>query len=124
MPWFICGQQGIVISCCPTERCPTVARRSYRQTLIVVAAVLALAAGFILSTWWATVMLAVATAVGAGIAIWVAVLLSPPGSIMGPSGMEAVLGGFTWFAILGLAPLIVVLFIGSAIGWWRRVGTV
>lgn len=93
-------------------------------TLIVVAMALALAASFVLSTWWATLLLTVTTAVGAGVTMWVAVLMSPPRTIMELSGMQAVLAGFTWFVMVWLLPLLVVLFLGNAIGWWRRVGTV
>ncbi len=92
--------------------------------MAVAAGVLALAAGFILSTWWATLVLAVATAMGAGVTIWASVMSTPGTSFEGLSGMDAVLVGFTWVAILGRLPLIVVLFVGNAIGWWRRVGTV
>ncbi|HKS69662.1 MAG TPA: hypothetical protein VJQ45_04545 [Ktedonobacterales bacterium] len=92
--------------------------------LIVVSAVLALAAGFVLSTWKATWGLVAATAVGAGLIICAAIILSPNPAWEGATGVAAVITAFIWFAILGLVPLTAVLFIGNAIGWWRDMSTV
>ena len=98
--------------------------QSISVPMVIVAAVLALAAGYVLSTWWATLLLVVATAIGAAVTIWPTVMLTTGASISGVTGMDAVFAGFTWFAALGLLPLTVGLFVGNAIGWWRRVGTV
>ena len=92
--------------------------------IVIAAIVLALAAGVVLSAWWATLLEVVATAVGAAMTIWLAVMLTPGASIEGLTGMSAVIAGYVWFAILRLLPLTVALFIGNAIGWWRRVGAV
>lgn len=92
--------------------------------IVIAAAVLALAAGFVLSAWWATLLEVVATAVGAAITIWLAIMLTPGASIEGLTGMSVVIAGYVWFAILRLLPLTAGLFIGNAIGWWRRVGAV
>lgn len=92
--------------------------------LIVASVVLALAAGFVLSTWKATWVLVAATAIGAGLIICLAIILSPNPAWEGATGIAAVITAFIWFAILGLVPLTAILFIGNAIGWWREVGTV
>lgn len=92
--------------------------------LIVVSAVLALAAGFVLSTWKATWGLVAAIAVGAGLTICAAIILSPNPAWEGATGIAAVITALIWFAILGLVPLTAVLFIGNAIGWWRDMSTV
>ena len=93
-------------------------------TLIVASAALALAAGFVLSTWRATWVLVAATGVGAGLIIVVAIMLAPNPAWQGATGFAAVITAFIWFALLGLVPLTAVLFIGNAIGWWREVSTV
>ena len=92
--------------------------------LIVVSLVLALAAGFVLSTWKATWRLVAAAAVGAGLIICATIILSPNPAWEGATGIGAVITAFIWFAILGLVPLTAVLFIGNAIGWWRDMSTV
>lgn len=91
---------------------------------MVASIVLALAAGFILSTWRATWVLVASTAIGAGLTILVAITLSPNPAWEGATGIAAVITAFIWFAILGLVPLTVILFIGNAIGWWRDMSTV
>lgn len=82
----------------------------------VVAFALALAAGFVLSRWWAVVALAVATAVGALVGGWVYLLASPPGAVEGLTGLSGVLVLFMFFAILTWPPLIIILLAGVGLG--------
>ena len=77
---------------------------------------LALAGGFVLSSWWSLLALAVASAVGAGVGSWVAVQMSPPGSIEGLTGMSAVFALLFFYAVLGQGPLILFLLAGTGIG--------
>jgi hypothetical protein len=77
---------------------------------------LALAAGFVLSSWWALLALAVATATGGLVGSWVVVQMMLVGAGEGPRGMAAVLLVFAFFAVLNLGPLIVLLLAGVGLG--------
>lgn len=85
-------------------------------TALIVMGVIALAAGIVLSRWWALPALAVAAAAGGWVASWVNVQVSP-----GEQGgdMKAVFDLFAQFAIWGLGPLIAFLLAGVGIGRWR-----
>ena len=83
---------------------------------LVVTFGLALAAGFVLSSWWAVLALTVASAAGGLVGSWAVVQFSPAGTVEGLSGMGAVLVLFGWFALLGLGPLILLLLSGVGFG--------
>jgi len=82
----------------------------------VIMVVLALAAGFVLGSWWSLLALAIASAVGAGIGSWVTVQMSPPGAFEGTTGMSAVLLVFFFYALGVQVPLILFLLAGTGIG--------
>ena len=83
---------------------------------VAVMLVLALAAGFVLSSWWAVLALAVVTAIGDWVGGWVVAQVSP-GSIGATGGaVSAASGLFVWFAVLGLGPLILILLAGVGLG--------
>jgi hypothetical protein len=86
---------------------------------IVVTFALALAAGVVLTQWWAVPALAVATAIGGLVGAWLVVQVSPAGAIEGLTGIRAVLVVFAFFAILDLLPLIAVLLAGVGMGTQR-----
>ena len=88
---------------------------TYALALVVTFA-LALAAGFVLSSWWAALALAVASAVGGLAGSWLLVQLSPAGAVEGLSGMSAVLVEFGFFALLQLGPFILFLLCGVGLG--------
>jgi hypothetical protein len=83
---------------------------------LAVTFVLALAAGFVLSSWWAMLALAVASAVGGLAGSWLLVQFSTAGSVEGFTGMGAVLAAFGWFALLRLGPFILFLLCGVGLG--------
>jgi hypothetical protein len=76
---------------------------------------LTLAAGFVLSSWWALLALAIATTAGIWVGNWVFVQMAPAGAIEGLSGMTAVLVGFL-FSLIVLVPLILLLLAGVGLG--------
>lgn len=77
---------------------------------------LAIVAGVALASWRAGLALVGALAVGALTAGWVTVLLSPPGSIEGASGLSALLILLVFFAALEMIPLTLFIFSGVALG--------
>lgn len=82
--------------------------------------VLALAAGFVLSNWWAALALAIAGAVGGLSGIWLLLQIASgegSGSVVDITGVLSV---SVWFAVMGLGPLILLLFAGVGLG--RRQG--
>ena len=87
---------------------------------LVVTFALALAAGFVLSSWWAWLALAVASAAGGFAGSWLLVQLAPAGTVAGLTGIGATLVAFGFFAILRLGPFI--LFLLSGIGLGRLQG--
>ncbi len=81
---------------------------------ILVMAVCAVGAGFVLSTWWAVPLQGVAATVGGWVA-GVLVQLAPPV----PEGGEA----FGWF-VLAVAPLLAGMLLGTALGQWSGIAMV
>ncbi len=77
---------------------------------------LALAAGYVLSSWWALLALIGASAAGGLVGSWVIVQMMPAGSGEGLTGMAAAFVLFAFFAILELGPLIVLLLAGVCFG--------
>lgn len=82
----------------------------------VVLFVLALAAGFVLSSWWAVLALVVAGAVGDFVGCWVFVLVSPAGTVEGLTGLAAALVAFLFLAVVTLPALIFFLLGGVGLG--------
>lgn len=90
---------------------------SYGWSLgFVTAFVLALLAGVALARWWAGVALIGALAVGGASASALVVLLSPPSSIEGASGVNAFLIMLAFFGLLNLLPLSLFAFGGIGLG--------
>ncbi len=87
--------------------------------MLIVTLALALAAGFVLSSWGAGLALLIAAAAGGLVGSWVNVQASPTGTVEGLTGMGAVFVLFFWFAFFCLAPLVVILLTGVGIGKWR-----
>ncbi len=83
---------------------------------VAIMVVLALAAGYVLSSWWSFLALAIASAFGAGLGSWVAMQMSPSGAFKGLTGMDAVLLLLFFYALLDLGPLILFLLAGIGIG--------
>ena len=80
-----------------------------KTIVLVVTFGLALAAGFVLSSWWALLALAVVTVVGGLTGIWVLAQMLPAGAV------EVELW-FAFFAVLILGPLILFLLAGIGLG--------
>jgi hypothetical protein len=78
--------------------------------------VLALAAGFVVTRWWAALVLVVAGAAGgvAGTALFLAMNANAAGG--GFKGISDLISASGWFAILGLGPVIALLFAGVGLG--------
>lgn len=84
---------------------------------LIVTFALALAAGFVLSSWWSALALAVATTAGGLVVSWMMA-----GGLIGASvEMNAVSLAFEWFALFWLGPLIAFLLAGVGIGKWRGI---
>lgn len=83
---------------------------------VIVAFVLAAAAGFVLTRWLAVVALAATAIVGAFAGSVAVVQLSPTGSVEGLTGMNAALVLLAFFGLLFLAPLILVFAAGVGLG--------
>lgn len=82
----------------------------------VVLFVLALAAGFVLSSWRAVLALVVAGAVGDFVGCWVFVVVSPAGTVEGLTGLAAALVAFLFLAVVTLPALIFFLLGGVGLG--------
>lgn len=80
---------------------------------VVVMFVLALAAGVVLSSWWATLALAVAASVGGALASWVLPQISSGGGSEGLAGIGVIVAAF---GVFGLVPIIFFLLAGVALG--------
>ncbi len=88
--------------------------------LLMIAA-LALAAGYVLNAWWATLLLAVALEAGGAVGSAIFVFLSPAGASKGPPGMSSFALALYIYALLFTPFTIVILFFGNAISRARGV---
>ena len=87
------------------------------DVLLALAVVLALVAGFVLSSWrwWAVLALADAGAVGGFVASW-ALTQADRSRVVGGGDLGQALYGFGWFMLLGMLPLVVLLLVGIGLG--------
>lgn len=82
----------------------------------VVLFVLALAAGFVLSNWWAALALVVAAVVGDFAGGWLYTLVLPAGTVEGLTGLGAALVAFLFLAPVTVPSLILFLLGGVGLG--------
>lgn len=87
------------------------------DVLLALAVVVALVAGFVLSSWrwWAVLALADAGAVGGFVASW-ALTQADHSRVVGGGDLGRALYGFGWFMLLGMVPLVVLLLVGIGLG--------
>lgn len=104
---------GLAVLFAPYANASTSSPLQTAMALIVMCA-LALAAGFVLSSWWAVPALIIVASVGGLMASWGLTRETPGGT-----GGE--MGALAWFAMVGLGPLIVFLLAGVGIGKQRGI---
>lgn len=91
--------------------------RGWSVMYLVVALALALAAGFALTNWWASLALDATAMVAGFVGAWVYyVQVSPGTKVFGLTGMALVLTAFAWFAAFFVLPLLVVFLGGVGLG--------
>ncbi len=83
---------------------------------VVLMLALALAAGFALANWWAALALDAAAMVGAFIGIWLNVQVAPEQTVLGLTGMDAVLSWFAFWASFSALPLLILFLGGVGLG--------
>ncbi len=77
---------------------------------------LALAAGITLTNWWAALALDAVTMAGAFVGMWVNVQVAPGQTILGLTGMDAVLSWFAFWAVFSVLPLLILFLGGVGLG--------
>lgn len=85
-------------------------------TAIALMFALALAAGFVLTNWWAALALAVAGAAGGVAGTALLLFMNPNTAGGGMPDATSIFLASGWFAILGLGPIIALLFAGVGLG--------
>ncbi len=83
---------------------------------VVLTLALALAAGMVLTNWWAALALDAAAMAGSFGGIWVSVQVAPGDTILGLTGMTAVLSGFAFWAAFSVLPFLILFLAGVGLG--------